>query len=127
MYSLACNARGGAVVVLGVAFFVHKQRVLLFAERRIGEGHRIMAIPRRGEAVEPGVNDDFVTVLRQPRQRAPVVPIVKLTIRASSVPAIFATAAANQPTCGNVAHDRRLLRPRLVLANGYEDTVLISY
>ena len=51
------SAEDDLVVLLGVAFLVDEEQALFLAERRIGEDHRVLALPRRGEAVVPGVDD----------------------------------------------------------------------
>ena len=48
------------ILALGVAFLVHEQEALLLAERRIGEDHRVLVVPRRRQAVVPGVDDHLV-------------------------------------------------------------------
>jgi len=48
------------VFLLSVAFLVHEQEALLLAEGRIGEDDRILAAPRRSQAVVPGVDDDLL-------------------------------------------------------------------
>lgn len=44
------------VVLLHVAFFIHKEQALLFAERSIGERHAVLAAPRRGQTVVTGMD-----------------------------------------------------------------------
>ena len=48
------------IFLLRVAFLVHEQQTLLLAEGRVGEHHRILAAPRRGQTVMPAVDDDLV-------------------------------------------------------------------
>jgi len=48
------------VVFLRVAFLIYEKDTLAFSERRIGEDHRVIPAPRRGEAVVPGVDHHLV-------------------------------------------------------------------